>query len=174
MKWHLDRYYVMHLLLQCLSATAFMWLILMGLDQVVSSQLIWAAGASTLASSAFIVFVLPDAIVAKPFKIIGSYLIAMGCGAAIRGLAMAVCAIFPQCTAGIPHSHLFEIAAAVAVGLSLLVMVLCRSEHPPAAGLAVVMVLDIRTPIALVIILAGAIILAMIRFIFRRKLLNLV
>lgn len=173
MKLLRDKNYTLHLFVQALSATAFMWLTLMGLDTVISAQLIWAAGASTLASSAFIVFVVPSAVVAKPFKIIGSYIIAMVSGAFIRGVAYLICIAFPLCVAGVPHTHLFEVAAAVAVGLSLLVMVLLKSEHPPAAGLAVVMVLDIHTPIALAIILTGALFLAAVRYIFRHKLMNL-
>ncbi len=53
-------------------------------------------------------------------------------------------------------------------------MVLFKLEPPPAAGLAVVMVLDIRNMEAMLIILAAAILLTLIRTIFRNQLRRLV
>lgn len=175
MKFHnMDRTYLLHLFIQALAAVVFMWLVLMALDEVATSTIIWAVGASTLASSSYIVFCAPKSMVAKPQKIIGSYIIAMLCGEGMRILANMVCAAVPNCQAGIPFLHVFEFAAAISVGIALLLMVLLKSEHPPAAGLAVVMVLDIRNLEALVIILIAAIVLSLVRIIFRRVLCDLI
>jgi len=176
MKFHnMNRGYILHLLIQATAAIIFMWLVLFSLDHIAASQIIWAAGASTLASSTYIVFCAPKATVAKPQKIIGAYLIAMLCGEVMRYLANLVCSAIQNCHIGGPgYLHVFEVAAAISVGVALLLMVLFRSEHPPAAGLAVVMVLDIRNIEALAIIFGAAIILSLIRIIFRRVLCNLI
>lgn len=171
----MDRNYVLHLFVQACAAVVFMWLVLFALENVAASQIIWAAGASTLASSSYIVFCAPQAVVAKPQKIIGAYIIAMLCGEAMRQLANVVCNVILSChLGGLTYLHVFEIAAGVSVGIALLLMILFKSEHPPAAGLAVVMVLDIRNWAALAIILSGAIVLSLIRIIFRRRLCNLI
>lgn len=176
MKFHdMDHRYVLHLLIQACAALVFMWLVLFTLDHVATSQIIWAAGASTLASSSYIVFCAPKSVVAKPQKVIGAYIIAMFCGEAMRYLANLVCGGISSCHAGgLVYLHVFEVAAAFSVGIAFLLMVLLKSEHPPAAGLAVVMVLDIRNFGALAVILGGAIVLSGIRFIFRRMLCDLI
>ena len=160
-----EQSYCCHLLIQASAALVFMWLVLIGLDAIAASKIIWAAGASSLASSTYIVFCTPKAVSAKPQKIMGGYLIAMFCGEGIRLLANLS-----------EHSsiHIFEIAAAVSLGLAFLLMVLLKAEHPPAAGLAVVMVLDIRNLMALGIILFAVIILLLIRIIFRHQLCDLI
>ena len=168
-----DRTFWLHLGIQTSAAVVFMWLMLMGLDKISASTIIWAAGASSLASSSYLVFCVPHSVVAHPLKIIGSYVIAMTVGEMMRLFANYFCDILPLCQIGHPSMHIFEVAAAISVGIALLLMVLCKSEHPPAAGLAVVMVLDIRNLYALGIILFGAAMLAGIRVIFRNKLRNL-
>ncbi len=168
-----DRKFWLHLLVQGGVAVVFMWLVLTGLDKVARSTIIWAAGASSLASSSYIVFCIPRSVVAHPLKIVGGYVIAIVVGECIRLLATWICHFIPGCQAGVPFMHVFEVAAAISVGISLLLMVLLKSEHPPAAGLAVVMVLDIRNYYALGIILFSACILALIRTCFRKQLHNL-
>lgn len=172
---HMNRQYISHLLIQATAAIIFMWLVLFSLDHVAASQIIWAAGASTLASSTYIVFCAPKAVVAKPQKIVGAYIIAVLCGEVMRYLANLVCSAIASCQPGGPgYLHVFEVAAAISVGVALLLMVLFKSEHPPAAGLAVVMVLDIRNVEALAVIFGAAVILSLIRIIFRRFLCNLI
>ncbi|OGO94481.1 MAG: hypothetical protein A3F41_05835 [Coxiella sp. RIFCSPHIGHO2_12_FULL_44_14] len=175
MKLRWNHHYTTHFFLQGLSATVFMWLVLIGLDRVLNSQILWAVGASTLASSAFIVFVTPKAVVAAPYKIIVSYLIALLCAVMVRLATSSLCTAFSLCTVGgVPGVHVFEVAAAISLGISILLMVLLRSEHPPAAGLAVVMVLEIHNAEALAVILVSAVILAAIRLVFRNRLINLI
>ena len=168
-----DRKFWWHLTFQGLVAVVFMWLVLAGLDKVARSTIIWAAGASSLASSSYIVFCAPGSIVARPLKIIGGYVIAVVVGECMRLLALVFCHVIPSCHVGVPFMHVFEVAAALSVGIALLLMILFKSEHPPAAGLAVVMVLDIRNYYALSIILFAACVLAFIRYLFRNKLCNL-
>ena len=175
MKLHDSRKdFFVHLLVQAVSAFIFMWLVLFLLDMVATSRILWAVGASTLASSSFIIFCVPKSVTAKPLKIVGGYVIAMICGGVMKIVANSVCHVIPACHAGLPFIHVFEVAAALSVTIALVLMVLFRSEHPPAAGLAIVMVLDVRNVDVLAVILGGAVLLAIIHIIFRKKLCDLI
>ena len=48
---------------------------LLSLNKVTDRKIIWSAGVSTLASSAFLIFCVPDSPVAKPLKIISGYVV---------------------------------------------------------------------------------------------------
>lgn len=171
----MDCKYTLHLITQACAAIVFIWLVLFSLGHIAASQIIWAAGASTLASSSYIVFCIPKAMVAKPQKIIGAYIIGMLCGEGMRQLANLACKTLSTCQmGGSEYLHVFNAAAGFSVGISLLFMVLFKLEHPPAAGLAVVMVLDIRNLEALIVILSAAIILSLIRIVFNRVLCDLI
>ncbi len=169
-----NRTYWLHVFIQTLGATAFMGLVLLGLNKVADAKIIWAAGASTLASSVFLIFCVPDSPVAKLLKIIGGYIVATLVGEGMRLLINFLCQLLPHCHVADPPLRLFELAAALSVGVTFLLMVLFKLEPPPAAGLAVVMVLDIRNMEAMLIILAAAILLTLIRTIFRNQLRRLV
>ena len=73
-----------------------------------------------------------------------------------------------------PPLRLFELAAAFVRWCYILLTVFFKLEHPPAAGLTVVMVLDIPNMEAILIILAAAILLTLIRTIFKNQLRRLV
>ena len=166
--------YWVHALTQSLAATVFMWFVFMGLDEIATSKIIWAAGASTLASSSFLVFSVPKSPVSKPIKIMGGYVLAMLVGECMRLLANVLCRVAPHYHLAEPHIHMFEFVAGLSVGFTLLLMVIFKVEHPPAAGLAVVMVLDIRHVDAMLVIMAAAVVLTLVRWIFRKLLWNLV
>ena len=78
---------------------------------------------ASIAATAFIVFTMPGSITAKPRNVIGGHVIGLCFG--------SVCAL-------IPHVHwLSSISVySLAVGLSILLMVVVDMEHPPAAGTA--------------------------------------
>lgn len=78
---------------------------------------------ASIGSTAFIVFAMPREITAKARNVIGGQLVGFFCGA-LSGL--------------IPTSYYFPDALifSVAVGLSILIMVITDTEHPPAAGTA--------------------------------------
>jgi len=161
-----------HLIWQTLFAMVFMFAVLFALDHVVVSSLIWAAGASSLASTAFCVFGSPHTRVAYPIRIFGGYVIGMISGEALRLLLHVSCLGLIVCQPNVPI-HVMELAAAISVGLALIVMVLLKLEHPPAAGFAIVLVLDIREWYALLIILIAAFLLTFIRWALDKWLINL-
>jgi len=169
-----DHYYFLHLLIQSLAATVFMFLLLFSLNRVLADEFIWAAGASTLASTVYIVFGTPHVSSAKPYRILMGYITAMCCGYLLQIAAVQLCDATNYCVHLQYHHHVFEIAAAIAVGLSFLVMFLLRFYHPPAAGLALVMVLDIHNIKAIVVICIAVLVLVLIRLLFAKQLRPLV
>ena len=161
-----------HLVWQTLSAMVFMYCVLFALDHVAASALIWAAGASCLASSAYCVFGSPHSRVSHPIRLFGGYVIGMISGEALRLVLGAACLGLVTCQPNVPI-HLMELAAVTSLGLALVLMVLFRLEHPPAAGLAIVLVLDIRSWAPIIIILIAAMLLTFVRWAFDKRLMNL-
>ena len=165
-----NRNFYFHLLVQGLLAMVFMFLLLFFLDLVRAGTLIWAAGASTLASTAFMVFGTPNADSAKPHRIIIGYAIAIFCGHFIRLMANYFCSGSSFCHIPEYVMHVHEVAAILSLALAFFLMVMLRSSHPPAAGLAVVMVLDISNLKAMIVIGVAAVILTVVMLLFRKSL----
>lgn len=161
-----------HLVWQTLFAMLFMFAVLFALDHVSVSSLIWAAGASSLASTAFCVFGSPHARTSAPIRIFSGYVIGMISGELLRLVLHVGCLSIIACKPNVPI-HIMELAAVISVGFALVTMVLMKLEHPPAAGLAVVLVLDIREWYALIIILVAALLLTLIRWMLDKWLINL-
>lgn len=83
----------------------------------------WAVILSSIGATAFIVFGMPENIMAKARNVIGGHTVGFLCG--LAG------ALYPP--ADPPVSY---IVLSVAVGLCMFVMVVTDTEHPPAAGTA--------------------------------------
>lgn len=137
---NLNRYF-----LQCGLASLVVVILLLVLDAVTQTVLIAALGAST-----FIAFAVPRSLHSDPRHMIGGYIVGIGAG----------------CLMGLPHAaidfseptvdHAFLIIfGALATGLAMLIMVLTKTVHPPAAALALGLVLNECDFLTLVVILAG-------------------
>ena len=111
------RLYWRNYVLQSLLATSVMVIVFMflSLENVVV--------VASIGSTAFVIFALPNSITAKPRNVIGGNLVGLFSG--------SVCALIPQ------QIYVVSlIAYALAVGLSIFIMVVIDTEHPPASGLA--------------------------------------
>ena len=84
---------------------------------------------SSIGATAFIVFAMPKSITAKPRNVIGGHLVGLLFG--------SLCALIPQ-----PSSIHSVIVYSLAVGLSIFTMVIIDTEHPPAAGTALGVVIQ--------------------------------
>lgn len=111
------RLYWRNYVLQSLLATSVMIIVFMflSLQNVVV--------VASIGSTAFVIFALPKSITAEPRNVIGGNLVGLVSG--------SVCALIPQ-----PIYVVSLIAYALAVGLSIFIMVVTDTEHPPASGLA--------------------------------------
>ena len=78
---------------------------------------------ASIGSTAFVIFALPKSITAAPRNVIGGNLVGL--------LTGSICSLIPQ-----PIYVVTLVAYALAVGLSIFIMVVTDTEHPPASGLA--------------------------------------
>lgn len=100
----------------CLAAlTVFLVLLFLNLEH--------AVGIAAIGATVFIVVAMPDNVTAKSRNIIGGHLVGF--------LTGSLCALIPQ-----PSPWCSMMAYALAVGLSIFIMVVIDTEHPPAAATA--------------------------------------
>ncbi len=115
---------------------------------------------ASIGATTFVVFAMPKNITAQPRNVIGGHLVGLVCG--------TLCSL-------IPH-QLFVLSIIIyscAVGLSIFVMVITDTEHPPASGTALgtaIMGYSIKTIITVIV---SAIILSVVHRLFRSYLRDL-
>ncbi len=118
---------------QCLLATLVILVVLLFLDIVEHTALI-----ATLGASVFIVFTMPKAYSSGMRPLLGGYLvgITVGCSGSILGQFPEITSVFPSVRA----AHI--VFGAFAVGIAIFLMTVTNTEHPPAAGMALGLVLN--------------------------------
>lgn len=151
-------------LFQCGLATASLIVILW-----VQDVMLRAAIVAAVASSAFVVFVVPDSVAATPRKVVGGHLV----GVIVGTVYCSILTIPALATVAEDASLLFDVTAALAVGTSILLMVLTDTEHAPAAGTTLGLVVHEWAWSSVVFILVGVLILSAVRIILRPRLINL-
>ncbi len=147
-------------ILQCLMAAAAISIILLFMDFIFNDAVLVAFGATC-----FVVFTMPHQKTSNPRRIIGGYLVGIGIAVGMRFLE------------GIIFDHDIQrvviIAGALAVALSIFMMSITNTEHPPAAGVALGIALDGYEPTGLLIILIAISILVAIKYVLRRWMIDL-
>jgi CBS-domain-containing membrane protein len=109
---------------QCLLAVLALIAILYFLDILTHAAIVAALGASS-----FIIFAMPKSLTAQPRNVIGGHIMGL--------LAGSICyfaLLYPPL--GLSEKFLYICAAALSVGLSILLMVITDTEHPPASATA--------------------------------------
>ena len=153
-----------HYLFQTGLATLALIIMLLVEDAVLNAAIVVA-----VASSAFIVFVVPNSVASTPRKVIGGHLVAVIVGTMGSGVLMV-----PTLEAFAQQSrYTLDVVAALSVGLSILVMVATNTEHPPAAGTVLGLVVKGLGWHAVAFIMVSAVSLSLIRLVLRPKLINL-
>lgn len=112
-------------IVQSLMAMAFLAVILYFVEFLTQAAIVVALGSST-----FIIFAMPRSITARPRRLVGGHLVGIIVGAACFYLLLGGSS--PE-EAG---QFTTIIVYAFAVGLSLFMMTITGTEHPPAAGTA--------------------------------------
>ena len=151
-------------LFQCGLATLALIIILLIQDAVLRAAIVVA-----IASTVFIVFIIPDSVAATPRKVIGGHVVAV----IIGSILFAILSIPAIDVVVKDSSYIIDLIAALSVGLSILLMVMTDTEHPPAAGTALGLIIPGWSWSAVVFIICGALILSMMRLVLRPKLVNL-
>lgn len=143
-------------ILQCFIVTCFLSLILIFLDFVLKLSVVASLGATS-----FIIFTIPHKNASRVPYILGGYTVGV-----IVGI---ICTLGSHITMNIP----LTIWGAIAIGLSMFLMVILNFEHPPAAALSLGLVMegfDIKTVITVFTI---SISLLVIRWLLRKWLIDL-
>jgi len=160
---HVGRY-----LFQCALATGAVLIILLVLDVIAHAVIIASLGASS-----FIVFTMPHGNVSRPRFLIGGYVCGMAAGVAMNALAEAVGT--PSWGRWALDNEMVDVVfGAAAVGLAIFLMVVTDTEHPPAAGLALGVVLAEWDAVTLVVPIAGIVALSLARRVLKPVLINLI
>jgi CBS-domain-containing membrane protein len=151
--------------LQCLLATVSILIVLALLDTILGTTVIASLGASC-----FIAFTMPGKAVSRPRFLIGGYLVGLASGALCRCLfAMLGLAELPGVG---PYADAF--LGALAVGLAIFVMVITDTEHPPAAGLALGIMLNERFSVPMLgVVLIGIVSLSIAKEMLKPVLIDL-
>ena len=116
---------------------------------------------ASIAASIFIVFAMPNAVSARKRAIIGGHWIGLFIG--------ALSTLIPQ-----PYHFISIIVFSLAVGATMLTMVIFDMEHPPAAGTALGIAITGFSWNVGIAVITSTILLAIIRTVFRPYLKDLV
>jgi CBS-domain-containing membrane protein len=116
---------------------------------------------ASIGATAFIIFAMPESITAKPRNVIGGH---------ITGI------IVGTLSALIPHQQTLASVAvySIAVGVSMFIMVVIDTEHPPAAGTALGIAISGFSLNVTAILILSTLALSLIHHFFRRHLKDLV
>lgn len=149
--------------LQCGLAGVGVLILLLVLDAVTQTVLIASLGAS-----AFIAFAVPRSLHSGPRHLIGGYVVGI-----ISGVAMS--SVYSLFTLHGAWDHaVMIIFGALAISFAMFAMVVTRTEHPPAAALALGLVLNEWDLATLLVVLVGVIGLSIIKQIVTPMLVDLV
>ena len=150
--------------LQCGLAGLAVVILLLVLDAVTQTVLIAALGAS-----AFIAFAVPHSLHSSPRHMIGGYVIGI-----LSGCLMAMLASAMNISSDAVAHAVVVIFGALAISLAMFTMVVTRTEHPPAAALALGLVLNEWNLLTLIVVLSGIVALSLIKRLVLPWLLDLI
>ncbi len=157
---------------QCAIATISVFIVLMVLDVVTNAVIIAALG-----SSVFIVFAMPEAQVSRPRFLIGGYIVSIAVACLCHHLSLLSLhhlSLWSLMTwTSFIHESSHVLFGAMAVGLAIFVMVITDTEHPPAAGLTLGLIVSEWSYMTIVVVFVGIISLSVIKFILKPVLKNL-
>ncbi|HJO60158.1 MAG TPA: HPP family protein [SAR202 cluster bacterium] len=158
-----------HYFLQCCLASVSLILILLIGDTLKTAIVVG------IASSAFTIFVVPNSVAATPRKVIGGHLLAAFIGTLIALILQSP----PLIQQVLENRYFLDVAAALSVGIGIFLMVVTNTEHPPAAGTSLGLVIQCCEPntgvdwSSIIFIIASAGLLSGVRIALRDKMVNL-
>ncbi|MFL2755879.1 MAG: HPP family protein [Dehalococcoidia bacterium] len=154
-----------HYTFQCFLASLSLLVILL-----VGDSLLQVAIVVGVAASAFTIFVVPNSVAATPRRVIGGHLVASIIGSIIAlSLDLQIFSIYQPAES----RYILDILAALSVGIGIFFMVITNTEHPPAAGTSLGLVLNGFEWTSIAFILVSAILLSLIRLVLRNRMINL-
>ena len=160
---HFRRNDIKRYAMQCGLAGLVVLVLLFVLDAVTQTVLIAALGAS-----AFIAFAVPRSLHSGPRSLIGGYIVGILAGSAMGTLHNMI-------DVPVNYDHaVMVVCGAIAISLAMFTMVVTRTEHPPAAALAIGLVLNEWSLLTLFVVLLGVVGLSIIKQLVLPALLDLI
>lgn len=153
-----------HYILQCSLATLTMLGILTFLDVLTETAII-----ASLGSSVFIVFAMPWNYCAEPRRLIGGYMVASIVGIVFYFLSEYARFEISDYVANFS----LLIYSSLAVGFAIFIMVATDTEHAPAAGLSLGLVLNSWDYITIVLIISAVIWMSAVHKLLKTRLIDL-
>lgn len=148
---------------QCILATGTILAILFFLDVLTETAIIAALGAS-----AFIVFTMPNTYSSDPRRLIGGYFFGIITGFIFNFLSENI-----EIINFIGGNTSLIVFGALSTGVAIFLMTITNTEHAPAAGVALGLVINSWDYMTIIFILCAILLMAIIRKILRSKLMNL-
>jgi CBS-domain-containing membrane protein len=145
-------------IIQSLLAVVVVAIILYFVEVLTHTAIVAAIGAST-----FIVFAMPRSITAQPRRLIGGHIIGMVCGSLCYYTFLT--GRLGELTAN--WEFILWFTCALSVGLSIFLMTITNTEHPPAAATALGIVAHGWSYQIIIFVLACTIGLAIVRRLLR-------
>ncbi len=161
---HVGRY-----LAQCALATLAVAVILLVLSEIQQAVI-----AASLGASSFIAFTMPHTNASRPRYLVGGYVCGMASGVAMQALGDFLGSALAAPAWDQWPIHGAVIFGAAAVGLAIFLMVITNTEHPPAGGLALGVVLAEWDAVALAVPIIGIVALSLARLALKPILINLI
>lgn len=127
---------------------------------------LWALGVSSLASSAFIMFTRPNASDVTSSRFVLSY----GINILIGFLTHVLLRHLFGSNNFVGHTDsflVFALIVALALGLSIFVMLLLRIKHPPALGICLILIIDLRHYDLMIIVTIAVLLLAVLHHVLQ-------
>ena len=150
---------------QCFLATLTILAILIFLDLLTEAALITALGAS-----AFIIFTMPTQYSSDPRRLIGGYIVGLVVGFVFYLISTSD--IGNNLIGN--HTTSLIIFGSIAVGFAIFIMAVTNTEHAPAAGIALGLVISKWDYLTIVFIIVAILWLAGIKIILKKYLMDLI
>lgn len=152
-------------ILQCALATLTILAVLIFLDVLTTTAIIAALGAS-----AFVVFAIPNSYSSDPRRLIGGYLVGI-----IVGVICYYISVNPLISNFFVNTKTpLIVFGAIAVGIAIFIMAVTNTEHPPAAGIALGLVINTWGWMTIVFILCAIAWLTIVRKLLKPYLMDLI
>ena len=158
---------------QPLMVFIFLWLCLHFFYMTAQTDALWAVGGGSLASSAYLLFAKPNSTPAHPVRFVVAYVIAVLCGIAMHWSLLHF-TVAPLFACPYPGFCLTGFFAALSVMITFMFLIGLRMDHPPALGMALVLVIDSRDYRTALLVIAAVALLVLLKFLFNPWLRDLV
>jgi CBS-domain-containing membrane protein len=150
---------------QCVLATLTIFAVLVFLDVLKETAIITALGAS-----AFIVFTMPTQYSSDPRRLIGGYIVGLIVGFVFFLITQSQI----RDILAFSDTVTLVIFGAIAIGFAIFIMAVTNTEHAPAAGIALGLVINRWDYLTIIFIVIAIIWLASIRLILKGYLMDLI